>query len=269
MTNSTRDRYEAKYKRVYEAGVPMVSTRGYDENYRVFLSGRKNRGQLVEFGCGEGHAAAMAAGLGYDVLGIDIAPSAIAKARQLYDEVTPGRHLRFEVGDVVESASLPPESFDVVTNIGCLHVMEEAEDAHRHVASAYRVLKPGGVAYFQNMVPPEEAVSWFPALREEIELWQRRITSSGSTKVERYQVDGRQISVEVPSRLGNTHRDVRTQVSLLASAGFRIDHVVVHTPGVNSPFEAIITAQKKTGISHGERCNVEVTVGSLRKERSR
>ena len=244
MTKPGRDQYEAKYKRVYEAGVPLVSTRGYDQNYRAFLSGRKGRGQLVEFGCGEGHAAAMAADLGYDVLGIDIAPSAIAKARQLYIQSTTGRRLRFEVGDVVEMESFPAAAFDVVANIGCLHVIEDADDARRHIANAYRAIRPNGVAYFQNMVPPEEAACWFPSLREETDLWRERIDRGGNSKVEQYQVDGRQISVEVPCRLGSTHRDVRTQVSLLANAGFHIEHVVVHTPGVNSPFEVIIIARK-------------------------
>ena len=234
-----------KYARVYEAGVPLVSTRGYDERYRAFLSGRKDRGQLVEFGCGEGHAASMAAELGYDVLAIDIAPSAIARARKLYAEITAGLHLRFEVGDVVESESLPLETFDVVADIGCLHVIEDMEDARRYVANAYRALKPGGVADFQNMVTPEEAVCWFPALQTQIDQWRERIANGGSTKIEQYEVDGRPISVEVPCRLGNTHRDVRTQVSLLTRAGFRIEHSVVLNPGVNSPFEATIIGRRE------------------------
>jgi hypothetical protein len=38
------------------------------------------------------------------------------------------------------------------------------------------------------------------------------------------------------------------QVSMLASAGFRVEHAVVHTPGVNSPFEAIVIGRRGEGV---------------------
>ena len=92
--------YEAKYRAFYEAGAPCATQRqpDSDSHYRHFLE-QQPRGRLIEFGCGEGSQAALAAELGFTVTALDSAPSAIQKARKGYYQ---HQQLEFFVTDVCQ-----------------------------------------------------------------------------------------------------------------------------------------------------------------------
>lgn len=244
MERPDRSQYEEKYKLAYRAGIPFVSTKGYDQTYKGFLVEQRKQGssRLIEFGCGEGFSAALAADLKYTVLAIDIAPSAIAKAIETFGAKY--NNIEFRVDDVVDPVSEIPSHFDIAANIGCLQVIEAEADALKHVENAFRSLKPKGFGYFQNMVTPDEALRWYPEQAETVERWRVRINSPTTTKHEEYEVNGKLIELELPSRLGNRHRDLEHQIRLLTQAGFHIRSSSVKTPGVNSPFEAVIVATK-------------------------
>ena len=62
------------------------------------------RGQVLDAGCGTGEHALLAAARGADAVGVDIAPSAIERARGKAAER--GLAARFEVADVLDLAGL-------------------------------------------------------------------------------------------------------------------------------------------------------------------
>lgn len=62
----------------------------------IHLLAKYNRKKIVEVGCGKGDFTAKIHQNGFDVTGIDIAPTAISKARAKYPEI------RFEVGDILD-----------------------------------------------------------------------------------------------------------------------------------------------------------------------
>ncbi len=97
-------------------------------------------GRTLEVGCGTGNDALWLAGRGFEVLGIDVSPSAIEKAR---DKLA-GAPLRcrFAVLDFLAEPS--PGCFDFVFDRGCFHVFDEAEERARFVARVAAVLAPGG-----------------------------------------------------------------------------------------------------------------------------
>ena len=75
--------YEDRYKRVYAAGARFWEAPLPTEELVNFLDEWKPiRGKVVEFGCGEGRDSIFLARSGYHVTGIDIAPSAIERARE-------------------------------------------------------------------------------------------------------------------------------------------------------------------------------------------
>ena len=76
-------------------------------------------GRLLDVGCGTGELAAWFHQQNYESLGIDIAPSAISKARALHDEGGRGE-LRFEVIDICEQVPMGGP-FDIIVDRGCLH----------------------------------------------------------------------------------------------------------------------------------------------------
>lgn len=100
-------------------------------------AGRMPMGAWLEIGCGLGTDAAWLSARGNRVIGVDLAPTAIATARARH----PG--VRFEVHDVI-AEPLPGGPVDAVFDRGCFHVFDEDDRATfaRRVAD---VLRPGGM----------------------------------------------------------------------------------------------------------------------------
>jgi SAM-dependent methyltransferase len=100
-------------------------------------------GRLLDSGCGTGENALLAASRGADVTGIDVAPTAIARARG--KAADRGLAVRFEVANALDLGSVGVE-VDTIIDSGVFHVFDD-EDRARYVASLAAVLRPGGSCY--------------------------------------------------------------------------------------------------------------------------
>ncbi|MCC7123618.1 MAG: class I SAM-dependent methyltransferase [Acidobacteria bacterium] len=99
-------------------------------------------GRALDIGCGTGTHALWLASHGFDVVGIDIAPRAIERARTKA-ALTPTATVRFAVLDIL--ASLPDGGpFDFVFDRGVFHVFDTADDRARFAAQVARCLAPAG-----------------------------------------------------------------------------------------------------------------------------
>ena len=96
-------------------------------------------GRIVEFGCGTGWLGQLFAQRGYDVIGIDISPEAIALAEQLKAE-RGLQNVAYRVADY-EDVRIEPAA-DTVIFHDALHHAESEEAALR---AAYDALVPGGM----------------------------------------------------------------------------------------------------------------------------
>jgi SAM-dependent methyltransferase len=102
-------------------------------------------GSVLDFGCGVGRLSQALATHFTQVIGIDIADSMIARAKELNQH---GDRVSYRVNVTDDLAQLPSASLDAVyTNITLQHVPPDS--AIRYVREFFRVLKPGGVALFQ------------------------------------------------------------------------------------------------------------------------
>ena len=97
-------------------------------------------GRVLDVGCGLGEIAAWFARKGHETLGVDFAPSAVARASEMHAPLPP--NLEFMTLDATRDP-LPDRQFDILIDRGCFHSISPAlvRTYTRNVAS---VAAPGG-----------------------------------------------------------------------------------------------------------------------------
>jgi 2-polyprenyl-6-hydroxyphenyl methylase/3-demethylubiquinone-9 3-methyltransferase len=101
--------------------------------------------RVLDVGCGGGFLSEDFARLGCRVTGLDPAPESVDAARS--HAAKEGLAIDYVVG-VGEALPFPGESFDVVV---CCDVLEHVENVERVAAEIGRVLKPGGLFFFDTI----------------------------------------------------------------------------------------------------------------------
>ena len=140
MTEQAHPEWDASY--TGDTPAPWDIGRPQPTFVRLADEGRLT-GRLLDAGCGTGENALLAASRGADVTGIDIAPTAIARARAKASER--GLTARFEVADALDLGRLSL-TVDTVIDSGVFHVFGD-DDRARYVASLAAVLRPAGACY--------------------------------------------------------------------------------------------------------------------------
>ena len=115
-------------------------------------------GKLLELGCGAGNMGIWLANRGYEVYGIDIAPTAIEWAIEKTQSAQSSA--RFFVGSVLDLKDFPDNSFDLVIDSKCLHCIIEA-DRNKFLIEAARVLKKDGYLLIDSMCTPVNGVQGY------------------------------------------------------------------------------------------------------------
>ncbi|MFD0673127.1 class I SAM-dependent methyltransferase [Cohnella sp. GCM10027633] len=112
----------------YDDAMHFVS--GYGVNVMEAL--RPQMGEaIVDFGCGTGDLAAKIAASGANVVGVDISPEMVERARTKYPDIT------FEVADGMRWNAT--KKYDAVFSNAALHWMKDAEAAVRTMSGSLRV----------------------------------------------------------------------------------------------------------------------------------
>jgi len=99
-------------------------------------------GQMIDLGCGTGHMIRRAGPLAARVTGVDHSPGMLATARRMAE--AQGLHqVQLEQGDLEDFLAAHPDHADLVTAVGVLHHLGEA-NIDPVLAAIHRSLRPGG-----------------------------------------------------------------------------------------------------------------------------
>lgn len=133
------------FKKAYQTGEHGWPVEGPSAPVARFLDRfkkEKRAGRVLDIGCGEGRHAALFARHGYQAIGLDYEPLALARADRIVGSGSARPNLRFVLGDVFH-LPFEPNSFDVILDYGCLHHVRK-QDTSAYLTSVVPSLKPGG-----------------------------------------------------------------------------------------------------------------------------
>ncbi|SDW00257.1 Ubiquinone/menaquinone biosynthesis C-methylase UbiE [Marininema mesophilum] len=135
--------YDERYKKVYAEGGTLWEEEGANEALVWFAQHYGLKGKrVIDLGCGEGRDSLYLAQQGVHVTGVDVARSALEKARE---RARAGElFCTFLERDVLYLRNIPAETFDFAINMGCLHMITEEELRLKHLQRVYQIVKPGG-----------------------------------------------------------------------------------------------------------------------------
>ncbi len=127
----------------YTSGEPLPWETGAVDAHLIELwnAGRLSAGRALDVGCGTGTNAVWLAQQGFEVLGVDVAPAAIERARARASAANV--RCRFVALDFLRDR-LDEPPFDLVFDRGCFHIFDAPADQRRFAEQVARVLAPGG-----------------------------------------------------------------------------------------------------------------------------
>ena len=113
--------------------------------------------RALDFGCGVGRVSVALASRFDEVLGMDISPTMVERARVIGASIP---NCRFVVGAEPELRELPSEHFDFVVALLVLQHLRSASEVDRHVAELTRGLARGGALVLQvpSRLPPRRRI---------------------------------------------------------------------------------------------------------------
>ncbi len=128
------------FDRMYEGTPPWEIGRPQRAIAELVESGRMKPGRVLDLGCGTGENALLLAERGFEVVGVDAARAAVAKAHRKAG--TRGINAEFLVHDALSVSALATR-FDIVLDSGFFHTLsDEGRVTYREELS--NVMRPGG-----------------------------------------------------------------------------------------------------------------------------
>ena len=133
--------YEKRYKTVFEAGAKCWGHSPDDQELYNTLKKWVNDnnltgGNIIEFACGEGAGGVMLSQLGCHYHGVDIAPSAIMKAKEILKNYP---NAKVDILDMVKETT--GEKYDAALDCMGFHMLVTDEDKKSYLRNAFLSLK--------------------------------------------------------------------------------------------------------------------------------
>lgn len=231
--------YEARYQKAHGAGIAFWGHTPDDENLLQTLSEWVDKHRLrgkrvIEFACGEGASGKILSALGCVYHGVDIAPSAVEKTRDL---LKPYPNAVVSLLDMVNDPV--PGEYDAALDSMGLHMLVLDCDRQKYLRNAFACLKPGAPMLFYNQNYRANASG---GVIESMEQWIAITGDDYVTPETRTDINtGIEVSIPlVPARARNEEDYIKE----MTGAGFAVDAFVENEANKNITCSATIYAHK-------------------------
>lgn len=112
-----------------------------------FAADVRDRGRVCDIGCGPGHVARYLHGQGVDVMGLDLSPEMVARARRLNPEID------FREGDMRALGFSDKSVAGIVAIYSLIHIPRP--EMVQVLGELHRVLQPGGLLFLSFHIGEE------------------------------------------------------------------------------------------------------------------
>jgi SAM-dependent methyltransferase len=166
--------YDEFYADIYDYLVFNNLKDDYEVGEIINKANPSSKSRILDVGCGTGHHVGSFSSKGLDVLGIDISPSMIDKAKENFPDY------KFQVADALNGSEFDPDSF---THILCMYfTIYYFKDKTQFFNNCYKWLMPGGYLIvhlvdrdrFDPILPPGNPLMYVSPQR----YAKKRITST-------------------------------------------------------------------------------------------
>ncbi len=231
--------YEDRYQKVYAAGVEYWGHSSDDEILCATLEKwveENNLGgkKIIDFACGEGACGMILSKLGCLYHGVDIAPSAVKKAKERLYQFPDAKVCLLDM--VKESA---PDCYDAALDCMGLHMLVADGERAAYLKNAFGCLKSGAPMLFFRQCHGEDA---FDGAVRSYKHWEEICGSDYKTpSLRREDKSGKEVLIPlVPARAKSKEGYIKE----LQNAGFIVEKFIKMETNSANPYSASIFVRK-------------------------
>lgn len=233
--------YEERYQKVYEAGAErwghLPDDKALVDMLTKWVDANALRGKkVIEFACGEGASGVILSQLGCEYHGVDIAPSAVKKARETLSAYP---NASISQLDMVKQAQ--PGLYDAALDVMGFHMLVVDADRMGYLKNVYACLRQHApMLFFRESYAedaPDEPV-------ETMEAWLAKTGSDYITPQKRsVSSNGKDVEVYIPLVPGRG-RSKEGYLREMHAAGFIVEDFVEMTSNMQCVYSASIFVRK-------------------------
>lgn len=238
--------YEKRYQAVFSAGAERWGHSPDDQvlyhTLKLWVEENHLQGKaVIEYACGEGACGVILSELGCIYHGVDIAPSAIEKSRELLKKYP---NATVDILDMVKERV--NGEFDAALDCMGFHMLVADSDREQYLNNVYHSLKDNApMLFFRESYRREETYQgivntvdeWAEITGEDYQTPQLRPIRNGENG------NIKEVSIPLlPARAKNKEQ----YIAEFEEAGFRIDHFVEMGASTAIPHSATIYVKKKS-----------------------
>jgi cyclopropane fatty-acyl-phospholipid synthase-like methyltransferase len=218
--------YERRYQKVHEAGGNWGRS-PEDEELTEYLTEWVSQNNLkgkriIEFACGEGASGVILSKLGCIYHGVDIAPSAVEKAKNLLADYP---NASVSVLDMVNEKI--DGTYDAALDLGGFHMLVTDPDRTKYLKNAFSCLTNHAPMLFHELYQEDAHDEFIGSFDDWLSITNNDYTITRINKV--FNKEGKKVEVNLTYVPGRS-KTKEGYIKEMSEAGFKVDSIIEMPP---------------------------------------